>query len=93
MADGQPSFVSNQEKLLTRAARIGGAQHSLLLAYGYKVAQATENTALYLSESDGQQITLDAVGHWWVSAERGREFRGIGFVDLENVLCPGGRML
>ena len=93
MAAGQPSSISNQETLLRKAAQIGGAQHLLLLAYGYKVAKVTENTALYLSDPHAHRVTLDAVGHWWVKPEGDREFRGAGFVDLENVLSPGGRML
>jgi hypothetical protein len=83
--------MSNEDKLVERAAKIGGAQHLLLLDYGFTVVKVTENTAVYLDESDGYQITLDAVGHWWIKPEGDREFKGIGFVDLEAVLSPSGR--
>jgi hypothetical protein len=79
-------------RLNHRAAQIGGAQHALLLDYGFTTMKVTENTAAYLSESDGYQVTLDAVGHWWIKPEGDREFRGIGFADLEAVLSPDGRM-
>ena len=87
-----PSSFAQEIDLNNRAAQIGGAQHGLLLDYGFNVVKVTERTAIYRSEPDCHQITLDAVGHWWIKPAGDREFRGIGFTDLEAVLSPDARM-
>ena len=86
-----PLSKEYEQKTAERAFAIGGAQHLLLLECGFEVLRVTENTALYRCESDGYQVTLDAVGHWWIRPEDDQEFRGIGFRDLETVLSPSGR--
>ena len=81
-----------ERKAAQRAEAIGGAQHLLLLECGFKVVRVTENAAVYRCDSDGYQVTLDAVGHWWIKPEDGQELRGIGFADLEGVLTPSCRL-
>jgi hypothetical protein len=92
MVAGLPSLIAQEFNLNSRAAQIGGAQHKLLLDYGFTVVSAGEDTTVYQSQPDGYQVTLDSVGHWWIKPQGEREFRGIGFVDLEAVLTPGARM-
>jgi len=92
MVGGPPSLIAQRVNLNTMAAQISGAQHSLSLGYGFAVADEGENTAVCQSQPDGYQVTLDAVGHWWIKLEGGEEYRGIGFVDLEAVLAPSARM-
>ena len=82
MADGE---------LNNRAAQIGGAQHALLMDYGFTVVKVGEDTAVYRSQRYGCQVTLDGAGHWCVWPEGQREFRGIGFADLEAALSADGR--
>ena len=92
MVAGLPSLIAQESNLDSRAAQIGGAQHKLLLDYGFTVVYAADDTAVYESQPDGYQVTLDSVGLWWIKPEGGKEFRGIGFVDLEAVLSPGARL-
>ena len=90
-ADSQKSLADG--KLDSRAGQIGGAQHALLLDYGFTVVKVGKDTAVYQSQRQGCQVTLDATGHWYIKLEGQREFRGIGVVDLEAALSPDERTL
>jgi len=59
-----PSLIAQEINLSSRAAQLGGAQHELLLDYGFTVVKVTENAAVYENQLDGYQVTLDSVGLW-----------------------------
>jgi hypothetical protein len=63
MVAGVASLIAQEINLNSRAAQIGGAQHELLLDYGFTVVQVGENTAVYEFQYHGYQVTLDAIGH------------------------------
>ncbi|MGD0129776.1 MAG: hypothetical protein ABSF46_31020 [Terriglobia bacterium] len=63
MVAGVASLIAQEINLNSRAAQIGRAQHELLLDYGFTGVQVGENTTVYESQSDGYQVTQDAIGH------------------------------
>lgn len=80
----------DEQLLIKLAAKIGGAQHLLLLDLGFHVVRVNDTHAYY-EDGAGDLVTLDSVGHWTVKLRNYEPYSGTGFVDLETCIAPGPR--
>ena len=80
----------DEQLLIKLAAKIGGAQHLLLLYLGFHVLRVN-GTHAYYEDGEGDLVTLDSGGHWTVKLRDYEPYSGIGFVDLETCIAPGPR--
>jgi hypothetical protein len=91
-AKGKPSPLRREfdQVLIRLAAKIGVAQHWLLLDLGFHVVRVNDTHAYY-EDGAGDLVTLDSGGHWTVKLRNYEPYSGIGFVDLETCIAPGPR--
>jgi hypothetical protein len=85
MVGRQPSPISPEDEL--RAAKIAGLCDTYLKECGFSLVEVGSDYAVYLNRN-GHQITIR--GHqWYCKPSNGREFSGVGYTDLEEVVRGG----
>jgi hypothetical protein len=85
MVGRQPSPISPEDE--RKVATIAGLCDTYLKEVGFSLVQVGPDYAIYQNRN-GYQIAIQ--GHlWFCKPPNDREFSGVGYVELENVVRAG----